>query len=64
MSNDEVYLYVHCKPFASYPPSHYRVMVDLKNHVVSVYDYVAGHYTTCHSLTPESIQEIINTAST
>ena len=30
--------------------------------IVRVYDPVAGHYTTCHSLTPGQIRRVISTA--
>jgi len=43
------YTTMTCKTFAAFTRSEYRIKVD-DNGAVSVYDDVAGHYTTCHSL--------------
>ncbi len=42
-----------CKPFTSEQRGSYRLTVDDAG-IVRVWDSVAGHYTTCHSLSPRS----------
>jgi hypothetical protein len=48
---------IRCKAFAGGKVEINKIQVDDAG-VVRVWDSVAGHYTTCHSLTPRSIGKI------
>jgi hypothetical protein len=37
-------------------------LVMVTNGVVRIWDSVAGHYTTCHSLTPRQVKRIVKAA--
>ena len=63
------FLTVRCKAFAGQGVRTHRVMVDADRvegqevirGQVRVWDYVAGHYTTCHSLSDAAIRRIRRT---
>lgn len=58
----ETTLTVRCRPFSGYPTAEHRVSVD-DSGVVRVYDAVAGHYTTVHSLSARTQRRIRHAAS-
>lgn len=47
---------MHCKPFSCEPRSENRIWIDTKN-CVRVYDNVARHYTTVHSLSKSELAQ-------
>ena len=46
-----------CKPFSSLARGKYRILVDADG-TVRVWDAIAGHYTTCHSLGKRTMDRI------
>jgi hypothetical protein len=48
---------VRCKAFAGEGVREHRVEIDAAG-AVRVWDSVAGHYTTCHSLSASAIRRI------
>ncbi len=53
---------VRCKAFSGEGVRENRVMVD-EDGTVRVWDSVAGHYTLCHSLSPDSQRRIARLAA-
>ena len=51
------------KAFSSEPMQEYRMLADIATQTVSVWDSVAQHYTTCHSLRPASLKRILRLAA-
>lgn len=51
-----------CKAFSGEPMQIYRICVD-SDGTVSVWDSVAGHYTTCHALSERQQQRLRKIAS-
>ena len=45
------------KPFSGHPRSTYTFRVDADG-TVRVWDSIAGHYTTCHSMAPAALRRI------
>lgn len=60
MSNDKT-LTVTCKAFSGEGARKHKVMVS--GDTVRVWDSVAGHYTTCHSLSAATQKRIVKLAA-
>lgn len=50
------------KAFSSEGTRNHRFYVDLTDNTVSVWDHVAGYYTTCHCLSASAKSRIIKRA--
>lgn len=61
-TSSDKFLRIRAKAFAGRGIETVKVMVS-GDGTIRVYDSVAGHYTTCHSLTPHAIRRIRKTAS-
>jgi len=49
---------VRCKPFSGFPMGNYRIKPVPQG--IAVYDSVAKHFTTCHSLSPRTVKRLVN----
>lgn len=50
------------RPFSGHGKARHSVSVDLKQDIVRVWDDLAQHYTTCHSLSQSSQKRLIELA--
>ena len=62
-SMQTVTLSVRCLAFTGEGVRLNRIEADLADHTVSVWDSVAGHYTTHHALSARSVARILRLAS-
>jgi hypothetical protein len=53
---------VRCKAFSGEGVRENKVMIE-PGRTIRVWDSVAGHYTSCHSLSPSAVRRILRMAA-
>lgn len=56
--NDAKEITIRAKAFSSQGVRSHKIAVDMLSGIVRVWDAIAGHYTTCHSLSRNAHQRI------